>query len=108
MKALDQVVSTMTEAAKAQLGKDWQQLSAYATDQFKLLGVTLAGLEQLRSSGAITPEQAKQDLLIAKNTTQMILVTESGLAELTVKKAIDSAFDAILDVVDEVLDIPFL
>lgn len=105
---LDDMVATMTNAVKTQVSQDWTRMAGFAAEQMKLIGLTIIAINTLQKAGEITPEQAKADLEIAKNTAEMALITETSLTKLMAQQAIANALDAVKDVVDEVLDFPLL
>lgn len=106
--SLDNLLGSMVQAAKEQLGNDWANVASYAADQMKLISLTIIAISTLQKEGQLTEEQGKADLAIAKNTAEMALITDAGLTKLMAQKAIASALDAVKDLVDDVLDFPLL
>lgn len=106
--SLDNLISSMMQAAKEQLGDDWSNIASYAAEQMKLISLTIIAINTLQKEGELTEAQGKADLEIAKNTAEMALITEAGLTKLMAQQAIASALDAVKNIVDDVLDFPLL
>jgi L-aminopeptidase/D-esterase-like protein len=103
--SLDDLTNALLIGAESQLGDALKSMAGFAKEQMKLISLTIIGLESLQKSGQITPEQAKADLAIAKNSVQMALITELGLTKLAAQRVVDDALDAVADLIADVVDI---
>ena len=105
---VSEISTSMRNAALGALKEKGPEIKGYAETEFKKLAETLAMIEKMRLTGAMTEEQAQLHLQIQKNATRTVLLTVEGLGMLAVEQAINAALAVVKDAVNSALKFTLL
>jgi hypothetical protein len=105
---VESMLNKMLRAAKASVAQDWPKVADEATHQLQFMAQSIAAITSLAANGELTPEQARLDLDIAKNTAQINLITNAGLSKLMAQHTLDDALEAVKDTIDDVIGFDLL
>lgn len=92
--------TSMVQAAKGSLAKDWRKVRGFAEPELKKLATSLQDIVRMTATGEITELEARSLLEIHKNTTRTVLLTVEGLGLLAVENAINAALGAVREAVN--------
>jgi DNA primase large subunit len=93
----------MVKAAKAAFGKDWSQVSTFATSEFRKLAESLRMITRARRDGKMTKAEAKLHLNIQRNAARSVMLAIKGMALIEVEKAINAALRAVKTAVNKAI-----
>lgn len=97
------LATTMLQAAEGPLAKQWGVVKTYARTEFTKLAHTLVLIEQLKSSGQITPDEAATQLAIQRNAAQAVFLAVQGLTAIAVQQALTAGLNAVKGIVNGAL-----
>ncbi|MCK9372617.1 MAG: hypothetical protein M0P91_05425 [Sulfuricurvum sp.] len=100
---IQQVFTSMVEAASGVFDKKWPGIKDYAEAEFKKLAITFAQIETLKLSGQISEAEASVLLEMQKNTTRAVMLALEGMSLLLVEEAINAALAVVKDSINTVL-----
>lgn len=90
-----ELATTMVQAARGSLGKDWGKARGFAEPELSKLATSLQDIVRMAATGEISELEARSLLEIHKNTTRTVLLTVKGLGLLAVENAINAALGAV-------------
>jgi len=97
---VDQLVTSMLQAAQGVLAHKWPDARDYAEAEFRRIGEAIAFIEGQRALNAISEDRARMHLEMQKNTASSVLLTLEGLSALAVEIAINAALDVVKSTVN--------
>jgi hypothetical protein len=100
---IDDLLSTMTKAAKKSLSDSWPDIRDLAVSSLRSLAQTLIDIETMQAKGSIDNSQAQLLITMQKNTLKIVLLSEEGLGLLAAENAINAVIDSIETVVSTAL-----
>jgi hypothetical protein len=102
------IFGEMVAAAKTTLQENWPAVSDIASSSFKTLAQAMVDIEEMRSEGSITEEQARLLLNMHKNTAKIVLLTVDVIDLVKAEAVINAALNAIKIPVNAALGFPIL
>jgi hypothetical protein len=100
---VDQLVTSMVQAAQGALAGKWPEARDYAESEFRIIGEAIAFIEAQRTLNLMSEEKAQLHLEMQKNAAKTTLLTLEGLGILAVEAAVNAALDVIKGTVDTAL-----
>ena len=100
---VDQLVTSMLQAAQGGLADKWPEARDYAESEFKKIGQAIAFIEAQRALSLMSDEKAQLHLEMQKNAAKTMLLTLEGLGILAVEAVINAALDAVKSAVNTAL-----
>ena len=100
---VDQLVTSMLQAAQGVLADKWPEARDYAESEFKKIGQAIAFIEAQRALSLMSDEKAQLHLEMQKNAAKTMLLTLEGLGILAVEAVINAALDAVKSAVNTAL-----
>ena len=97
---VQEILEQMLDAAKEVLENHWEEAKPFAQQELKSLAENLKLINQLKTQGKISEEQAKHYLEIHKSSVRIVLLTIEGLGILAVEATINAALDVIKSAVN--------
>ena len=108
--ALDiaQLAKDMFNAAFPILKADAPDIEHFASGEFQKIAQQIQTIEVSLASEKINVEQARILFDMQRSASRVVLLTDAGLALLTVEKALNAALDAIREAVTTATGVAFL
>jgi glutaminase len=90
----------MITTAKAVLAEKWPEAEKFAESESRKFAQNMAEIELWKSTGEITEEEAKVLSRLHQRSMKMVLTSLEGISLAMAEKAINSAIDAVRNVVN--------
>lgn len=98
---LNDLVNSMVAAAKSVLNDpNWSTQLSDAEDAFNQLGNCIIHIEEESLVGKITQQDAQNLIDMQKNAIQSVLLQVQGMGEIMAQQAINSAINAVSNIVN--------
>lgn len=92
---LTALLDEMLTAFKASVKSAWPQVEHYAEVELNKLAHAAVNVEKMQLAGTINNQQAKIYFEMQKNTAETVMITATGLSEIVIQNAINSALSAV-------------
>ncbi len=90
----------MLTAAAKPLQQSWPKAKDYAETEFQKYLIQVQHIEQMKTDGTISEDEARFLLDMQKHSMRSVLLTIEGLGLLAVEAAINAALDVVRDAIN--------
>ena len=98
----------MIAAFKTEIQQDWPQIENYVQQQMAIIAMALKKFTELYAIKQISTEQFQTDLQQVQSSVAMTLVTEAGLEQVIIAKALQTALHSVKSSINTVAGVAIL